>query len=258
VGRRHCRSGQVTRGAGPQPIGGAERADPGHEVRPVQDVKMQVFSRFQKDLPAITIATAAASFAYNSGFLLPTDTGGVTSLPYNDILSSTIFLFPFVIFLYAAGNGILKFTQNDFDFGKKQHLIILILMFISGIFLLAIGRRETIQISFAILFLSISPFIIRISYGIFDKTEKQTVVQFVSIFFVLTVLFFHGYSDFYWNISSRNHAYVTTADCDKCRLVKIYSNFTILTEGPDKPLKFQPTNWTFSIDDTGAGQPDVH
>lgn len=219
---------------------------------------MQVFSKFHKDLPAITIATAAASFTYNSGFFFSTDTDVVKTLPYSDVLGATIHLFPFVILLYVSGNGILKFTQNDFDFSKKRHLDLLILMFITGFLLLIIGRKESVEFPVTILFLSLSPFMIRILYRIFDKTEKQTIVQFVSIVFVLTVLFFHDYSDFHWSVSSRNHTYVTTADCDRCRLVKIYSNFVILTEGPDNPLKFRQNDWTFAIDRTGADQPDVH
>jgi len=219
---------------------------------------MQVFSRVQKDLPAITVATTAASFAYNFGFLLPTDTGIVTTLSYSDILNSTIYLFPFVILLYVSGNGILKFTQNDFDFKNRYHIIMTLLMFIIGIFLLIIGKMESIELPVTILFLSLSPFLIRFLYRIFDKTEKQTIVQFLSISFVLTVLFFHGYSEFHWNISSRNQTHITTAGCDGCRLVKIYSNFIILTEGTDKPLKFLRNDRDFSIGGTGVNQSDVH
>lgn len=218
---------------------------------------MQVFSRFQKDLPAITVATAAASFAYNSGFFLSIDTDVVKTLPYSDVLGSTIYLFPFVVLLYISGNGVLKYTQNDFDFGNKRHVVLLILMFIIGLFLLIIGRKESVVFPITILFLSSSPLMIRVLYKVFDKTEKQTIVQFVSMIFVLTVLFFHGYSDFHGGISSRNHTYVTAADCDRCRVVKIYSNFIILAEGADEPLKSRPNDWDFSFDWTGASQPDV-
>jgi hypothetical protein len=68
---------------------------------------MQVFSEIQKDLPAIVIATIAASSSYNFGFLLPTETGIVTTLSYNDFLNGTIYLLPFVLLLYVAGNGVL-------------------------------------------------------------------------------------------------------------------------------------------------------
>lgn len=218
---------------------------------------MQVFSEIQKDLPAIIIATIAASSSYNFGFLLPTETGIVTTLSYNDLLSGTIYLLPFVLFLYVAGNGILKFTQNDFDFSKKSHIFIIISMFFIGVLLLLISRKETIDLPVTIILISLSPFIIRFLHKIFDKIEKKILVQFLSIFFVLTVLFFHGYSNFHWNISSRNNVYVTIDGCEKCRLVKIYSDFMILYEGADKPLKFPRNDRDFSIDRTGADQSNV-
>ncbi len=218
---------------------------------------MQVFSEIQKDLPAIIIATIAASSSYNFGFLLPTETGIVTTLSYNDFLNGTIYLLPFVLLLYVVGNGVLKFTKNDFDFSKKSHLFMIVSMLIAGVILLLISRKETIDFPVTIILISLSPFIIRFLYRIFDKTEKKTLVQFLSIFFVLTVLFFHGYSSFHWNISSRNNAYVTIDGCEKCRLVKIYSDFIILHEGADKPLKFLRNDRDFSIDRTGADQSNV-
>lgn len=218
---------------------------------------MQVFSEIQKDLPAIIIATIAASSSYNFGFLLPTETGIVTTLSYNDLLNGTIYLLPFVLLLYIAGNGVLKFTQNDFDFSRKSHLFIIISMFIIGTLLLLISGKETIDFPVTIILISLSPFIIRFLYKIFDKTEKKTLVQFLSIFYVLTVLFFHGYSNFHWNVSPRNNAYVTIAGCEKCRLVKIYSDFMILHEGAGKPLKFLRNDRDFSIDRTGADQSNV-
>ncbi len=218
---------------------------------------MQIFSRIEKDLPAIIVATIAASSSYNSGFLLSTETGIATTLSYNDLLNGTIYLFPFVILLYVFGNGLIRFTQNDFDFGKKSHIFIIALMFITGVSLLLISRKETVDFPVTIIFISLSPFIIRFLYRIFDKTDKKILVQFVSIFFVLTVLFFHGYSNFHWSISPRNNAYVTIAGCEKCRLVKIYSDFMILYEGADKPLRFPRNDKDFSIERAGADQSDV-
>lgn len=212
---------------------------------------MDFFDTLSRKIPAIGFLSLIISSIYNAGFLSASSSIDLmSSLSYQDIIISSLYIFPILILLLGSFNSIYNMVLYMDYIDRWWKYIILLMVFTIGVGLFVSNGFRPDSWAWIIVIFSVSPFVYKLflKFGI-DIDRKM--LGFVAVFITISVV---SYSDGYASFRNRQCVdlkFIDTENCKNCLLLKIYSNIIVMKKGSSESIYIEnnKNNYEIRIDE---------